>query len=114
MNEKNNIPNKADPAPPVISTISLSVTDDNATEKGSTPGSFTISRGADTTGDLDVTIELRGLAEISADYTLTPPGTTSSPTNKELLTLTIPDGQYQKHQQYQQYLCKYQQQNLIN
>ena len=64
-----------------VPTVTLSATDASAAEQGQDPGTFTVSRGAETSGDLTVYYTVGGSAS-SGDYVESLSG-----------QVTIPDGQ---------------------
>ncbi|GET43525.1 DUF4347 domain-containing protein [Microseira wollei] len=73
------------------STLTLTAIDDSATESGNNPGTYRISRGNDTGGNLTVNLNLSGSTDLNpSDYTLSGGSITINGTTA---TVVIPAGQ---------------------
>ena len=74
-------------------TVTISATDANATEAGETTGTFRVSRGSETAGNLTVNFSTGGTATLNTDYTLSSSGsvTISNGNTYEDITLTPDD-----------------------
>ncbi len=75
-----------------VSTVTVTATDSTATEASQTTGTYRISRGSDTTGNLSVNYSMSGTATNGTDYsTLSGSGTISNGNTYVDVTLTPTD-----------------------